>query len=68
MTLIIPVIISANAGVRTVPPVPTNGSSRCVGSADPAPVEILYLKCFQVLSECFVQVAMRVENGSDPRP
>ena len=40
-----------------------------LGSADPGvPAEILRLKCFEMLSECFVQVAQRVENGSDPGP
>ena len=40
-----------------------------LGSAGPAvPVEIVWLKCFEMLSECFVQIAQRVENGSDLGP
>jgi len=41
-------------------------TSRC--GVPEVPIEILWLKCFEMLSECFVQVAQRVENGPDPGP
>jgi hypothetical protein len=42
--------------------------SRSVGLAGlRLPIEIVGLKCFEMLSEGVVHTGKRVENGSDPR-
>ena len=44
-------------------------TAKHLGSAAPAvAVEIVRPKRFEMLPESLVQVAQRVENGSDPRP